>query len=360
MKQDERLEIHLGHLRSVPSLWVRIAPALRRFSELYNSGVDPVVVYDLTGLVPRRMGISALTVFLAIAHRLRKFSVSPPQALIKWDPNILSFWDDISFLQITQDCDLLRWPEGMIGGYVPGKTNPHTKILMFPLAAPDSGRSGEYVAKWKHEARTEIRDQLLLRCGQIFRSTGRAGVSAELRDQIAITGAELAVNSLLHGDAVPFVGLQRSTRGITVSVADSGRGFLRSMQERTRLPETTMPDAMHALVFGSFVNRDEMGLRRAIQIILKCGGWITMSSGDGEVVWRRSNWSAIDDIVRDDELTPELGRKVVSALGPPLRGRVDPDAVDYGYHRQWSTPLRGTRIAFEISFEKSGEHTYGL
>jgi hypothetical protein len=319
-------------------------------------GERPEVVWDLRHVEPTHMSMAGLTAFLSVAHRLRQFTDHAQPARVVWNPEIFAFWDDISLFRISQQYDLLKWPEGIIGGYSPGQTNPNTELLVVPYEnVPDRTVNIDYWKTWKDSVRQKFKEDLLLRCGRLFQPSRRSGdFPQELLDNVAVACAELVVNSLLWGRSTAFVGLQRSGKGITVAVCDSGVGFITSIRGQSKLRAMNSKDHAEALAIGAVVNRREYGLRRVINTVIKNGGWVIMSSFDTEIHWKDSLWErAKAGAGRIEESALDL-KGLMNAIGSPVRGKPTLDDRESGYCKAWDYGLRGTRITFEIPLSTGG------
>jgi len=285
---------------------------------------------------------------------MRQFTGCPQQTKVRWDPQVFSFWEDISLFKIAKEYDLFRWPEGCIGGFRSGVMNPDTRILVFPYCRPPSRSVSAIRNHWKDAVRESVKSDLLLRCGRLF--TPRKDLpefTPFLRDQVAITCAELVVNAVLHGRTSAFVGLQRSRTGITVVVCDSGRGFLASINERLMQSGVMqLRSNLQALALGSLLNLRQMGLRGAIDSVVRHKGYVFMSSFKAEIRWSLSLWDHVVSLTPCDEDALVNKGDVSAALGEPSRGRPSEDDLNRGYCRTWEFELRGSRIAFEIPFSK--------
>jgi hypothetical protein len=335
--ERQHFNINVGPLTGLASLSRHAARPLRRFSQLFVEGLAPEVQWDLTNVEPRRMSMAGLTAFLALAHRVRQFTGKPSLARIRWDPGVFAFWKDISLLKIVQRHDLLEWvPHNILGGYESGKTNPNTQILCIPHQPHDLPFSGE-LNVWKDVQRQSFKENLELWCGHLFRPK-RDVVAFERRlgDQVALTTAELVVNSLLWGRAPAFVGLQRTSHGITVSVCDCGFGLLKTLGDKGNWPEgCPVRTNLDAVVAASLMNVRQWGLRRAIDIVTENSGWVIVASFDSHVRWHSRSWQIAKSrlVMRHERLA---SIREVTPFLPDADHNVDPIG------------LRGVRITFEI------------
>jgi hypothetical protein len=166
----------------------------------------------------------------------------------------------------------------------------------------------------------------------------------------------------MHGEDVAFVGLQRTSKRITVSVCDAGVGFLKSLRRTyPDLPFIAQMNHADALLFGCLAQKREHGLRLAINEVLKYDneksifntsneGWVVISSFDTEIRWQKMNWGRA--IKRFDQF--DVNKSKISAedfLGSPKKRFVDGKDFEDGYWRRSEEFLIGTRITFEIPVE---------
>jgi hypothetical protein len=336
-KELDRFNINVGPLTGLASLSRHTARSLRQFSQLVIEGRAPEVEWDLTNVEPRRMSMAGLTGFLALAHRVRQFTGKPSLARVTWNPSIFAFWSDISLLRIVQRHDLLEWvPHNVLGGFRSGTTNPYTQILCIPyrptdLPPPDT------VNSWKDVQRQSFKEQLELWCGHLFRpKKDMVAFERKLGDQVAATTAELVVNALLWGHATAFVGLQRTSHGITVSVCDCGCGLLRTLREKKNWPDgCPVSTHLESVVAASLMNVRQWGLRRAIDIVTENSGWVIVASFDSHVRWRSHSWQSAKSrlIMQHDRVSS------IREITPFL------DDED---HNVDGVGLRGVRITFEV------------
>ena len=355
MKQSDTSQnvfsINVGPLNGLAALTYYLAEQFKLLNRDYASGKNPEVIWDLRNVMPRYQNMATLTAFLSLAHRLRSFTGHAHGALLSWNPRVLSFWSDIAFLDLSMKYDLIAWPEKLIGGYPSKVTNPNTIIVDFPndTNIPDKSDILEWKA-WKDNKREEVKEQLMLKCSRLFEKSSKYRLPSKLRDQIAITSAELIVNSLLHGNSMAFLGIQRTSKRITVAVCDAGIGFVNSLQKQNRqwsqLKELNHVDA---IFIGSLENMREMGLRRAIDMTVNVGGHVLVLSNDAEVRWDGELWERAKNSLHPERYVAPNIREI---FGEPASSTVNIDTKLNGYYRLWRTGLRGTRISFEIDFDR--------
>jgi len=326
------------------------------------AGQSPDVLWDLRGCLARRMNMASLAAFLSLADSIRRFSGRRQKACINYDPQVLGFLNDIGFLSVATDRDLFDWePEDAMGGYAIGLTNPNTKVFAFPIASDPPPRSDEAAwIGWKDYMRDRLRDTLMLTCQRVFEVKSKTkSFPRQLTNLMANTLAELALNAAMWGRSLPFIAVQRSTKGITAAVCDLGRGFRATLGEQKLLgiskeTETPQPqDDLSALILASLINDEpkDFGLRKAISQILKVNGWVVMSSGTGLVNWRATSWKrAILRYEQDPNTIPHHSMLFSNAPEDLL----EIAAMEPGYYRQFRHKLKGVRVAFEIPFSNAG------
>lgn len=345
------LPINVGPLNGLGSFCMHAAKPLKVFSDMYREGHAPQIEWDLRGIQPRHISMAGLTAFLSTAYRLRRFTHNPQTVKILWNPQVFSFLDDISFFRISKEFDLLKWPEEITSGYSEGETNPDTVLLVYRhKGVPTSAQGVEYRKAWKDEVREKFKEDLLLRCGRLFRVTRARVFPPRLRDHVSIACAELVVNSLLWGRSPAFVGLQRSPKGITVAVSDSGNGFLNSMYKQLSTKQMIRPPADHleALILASFINAREFGLRRVIESVIEEGGRVVLWSYDAELYWRRELWYWAKAAIEGDSIELANIEELLNTVNKPIHATPTLEDKEKGFCRRWKDGLRGARIAFEI------------
>ena len=155
------------------------------------------------------------------------------------------------------------------------------------------------------------------------------------------------MNSLLHGNEVAFVGVQRSSKGITTAICDSGIGFPKSMQRNfTWLRDKNLLEHSKALILASLMSKNKIGLYRAIDDVLLTNGYVVMSSFNAEIRWENSLWEKAKDLkIEQDGQIFDLQK-----LGKPLIGYRDIQEIYQGYYKEYDSFLVGSRISFEIPF----------
>lgn len=355
---DQEFHLHAGNLGSIASLHHALAQELIKYSQIYMAGGRPRIKLNLTNIQPKKMSMSAMTALLATIDRLREFSGTPILVDVIWNPEIFGFWEDIGFFYIGRERDLFQWEEGIIGGYSFGNTNPNTKLLIFEMAAewkacPAELLPIEELAGQKDKIRNQVKEKLLLLCGGIFKPRrGAQHIQDNLRDQVAVTAAELVVNSHLWGKSHAFVGLQRSSKGITVCVCDSGEGFQNSLQKKQKRKFKHTPTShLESMAIGCIHNNEDFGLRRAIDIVTRSGGRVEVSSYSAEIMWQSDIWQCwLKQAIESRDHANNFHSALRNMRNQFLTVRPGGSEKQIGYWREWETPLRGTRITFEVPF----------
>ena len=354
---DQTYVIRVGPLNSLSSLIFFLSRPLAELSQMYVRGQAVRPVFDLRAVEPRRQSMAALTAFLSIAERLGKFTGYPVPVLFDWNPAVLSFWDDIKFLQLAETQAYLQFEEALLGGYRVGATNPNTRIVRYALDETDPMpdlRSGAPLRAWKDRTRSMLSNDISFTCENLFRPIGsRGAIDERVKNLITASAAELALNSLMHGRAPAYLGVQRAPASITVAVCDCGEGFPRSLSRHPNHADAinrSPPSDAQALLFACLMNRSEMGLLRAITQITGSSlfdGAVLMSSYSAEMRWRQGLWERTLKAL-DDKVTRPADLDVSALLGPSLGGRPSYEAKQEGFYRSWEPGLRGTRVSFEI------------
>jgi hypothetical protein len=341
--------INVGPINGLRSVCRYLGRPLSEFSSEFTKGRMLDVTWDLSNVEPRHMSMAGLTAFLAIAHRMREFTGHAQKTKCRWDPEVFGFWDDVALFRISARYGILDWQEGMLGGYQRGATNPHTKIIVFDYEEAPSATNVDEWRDWKDDKREEILADLFRHCGKILQSDFEtAGFSDRARDAVVLTAAELALNSILHGRATSFVGIQRTRRGITVSVCDCGIGFARTVGRKVGKKLTDI----QALFLGSLVNSRELGLRRAIDTLIEHRGYVLMSSCGADLRWETTLWSRAKKWLQScgTSATELPVPDIREVLGEPSRDFYE-SKRDGGY---WLSEIgvRGSRISFELPFSR--------
>ncbi|MCA0447993.1 MAG: hypothetical protein LCH54_17380 [Bacteroidetes bacterium] len=340
--------INVGPLKSFGSLTFYLGSQLDELRESYIKGERLVPVWDLRNISPYGVSMSALTAFLSISKRIRDFIGQPIKVLIHWQPDFQEFLADIGFLHIANEFDLYDWQD-MLGGYNTGSTNPKTKIFFYSNL-PDIDKSDiEEVILWKDTKRQEIKHSIKFRLSNLFESKYfKERWSKNLESILTITAAELVVNSLLHGNDIAFVGVQRSRTGITTVICDSGIGFPKSMMFNNKNAKH-FKNITHfqALVLASLQSKNKIGLYRAIDDVISTNGYVIMSSFNTEIRWENKFWTLAKNIENKFNV---LGDDNI--LGEPITGFVDMGRIVEGYHKIFDKSLVGSRITFEIPFKR--------
>jgi hypothetical protein len=339
---NEKMEINIGPLSSFNSLNLYIGPHLDKLREDYANGIQTIPVWNLRNISSKKVSIAALVAFLSISKRIRDFIGQPIRVESRWDPDFQGFLADIGFIQIADKFCLYDW-QGMLGGYRIKKTNPKTKIFYYS-DIPKEFSNHESLIAWKDSKRQEIKHSMVLRLNNVFDSPGlNDNWSANLEAVLTITTAELIVNSLLHGQEYAFVGVQRSSKRVTATVCDTGRGFPKSMNKTYDFAKKPLSHSK-ALLIASLLSKNKIGLYRAIDDVILSGGYVIMSSFDSEIRWEEKIWKKAKGLLETKGLT----NIEINDLGTPIEGFVEANKVFGGYYKKHDSLLIGTRITFEI------------
>lgn len=350
----EIINIKCGPLTSFYSLTYHMGPKLKEVRELYFKGSTPAVRIDMSYLEAGRINVATLTAFLSVCKKLRDFLGYPIPTTLRWDPHLQGFLADLDFFKIVERFQLFKWePDGIIGGYRMGATNPNSKLLYYADIKPIKNFEPDAIGLEKALLKQKIAPNFLMRLSNIF-----SGFDDRTSEIINNTALELIVNSLMHAEDIAYVGVQRTSKRITISVSDSGIGIAKSLSRSySTIPYFKELTHLEAIVFASLVQRNIHGLRLAIGEVLGFSsydetpkeevGWVVISSFDTEIIWRAENWrramTAFDRAM-------ERGEKpnIQKIMGDPVEEFVDRSLSTGGIWRKYNNLLVGTRITFEI------------
>lgn len=347
--------IKVGPLNSLNSLYSFLGPAMQEIRNRFVHGNFTEIKFDLRNLVYQKINISALTAFISTSRKIREATGKPIELLFNWEPQIFAFLTDIGFFSISKVLDIFYWDLRIVGGFKSGVTNPNTKILYFSdksaMDATDN-LSFEDLVSYKSALKQKIMPNFVLRCSEIM-----SDFHPTLINTVTNSAIELIVNALVHGQDVAVVGLQRSSKRITVSVSDGGIGFRRSII-KTFGQNYIGINHSQALLIGSLIQKKEHGLRLAIEEVLNFDnvyipqdlwineGWVVLSSYDCELRWQKANWmfakKEFDSLASVSELPA-----TEKILGNPIV-KIESQDVASGYWKMHNVSLVGTRVTFEI------------
>ncbi|MEO7357976.1 MAG: hypothetical protein ABIY50_10720 [Ignavibacteria bacterium] len=350
----EEIQINVGSLSSIEMLYYNISPILKEIRKTaMEEKIPPRIIWDFRNIVEKKMNMATLTAFLSIAKSISNYFGKPSPILLRWNPSIIGFLYDISFFKNGLELSIISVPKEMIGGFTPHTTNPNTKIVYYnevPTIFDD--KDSISVNQWKKKNRERISKSLIVSLGNIFSNNIFEKVwNDRFKYVLSNVAAELAINSLLHGQETVFIGIQRSSVGISVSVCDSGIGFLNSMKTSNKwIKKIDKTTNIKCLVYASLWKEYDIGLKLVIDEITKNGGWVKMSSFDSEVKWEQKNWTSAKKIF--DRENFQIGKQEVNdILGPPEHAFFFQGKEKNGYYVIYPNSIRGSRIAFEIPFK---------
>ncbi|MFC0778224.1 hypothetical protein [Flavobacterium sp. HJSW_4] len=343
----EKQIINIGSLINLSNLNYHLGKELNLLRESYIIGNGKIPVWDMRNIPPKNASISALTAFLGISKTIRDFIGQPIEVLAFWQPEFQGFLSDIGFLRIAHEFDLYDW-KGMLGGYDNNKTSITTKIFYYSDVPNIDYNNQSEIIDWKDTKRQEIKHSIHFRLNNIFNSKiFHDNWNKNLESVFTITLSELVVNSLLHGREIAFVAVQRTKRGISTVVCDSGRGFLRSMKDtKSYLNENLENSNLKALLISSLQSKNKIGLYRAIDDIILSDGYVIMSSFDGEILWKQELWKK----AKTTEGAIGIDKISIDSIGNYTNGFVDTRLRNEGYFKKYEDFLVGSRITFEIPF----------
>lgn len=340
--------INVGTLGSLSNLNYHLTNGLKILRDSYIEGNGNIPVWDLTGLTPKKVSFSALTAFLSISKTIRDFIGAPIEVHVNWHPEFQGFLSDVDFLKISNAFDLYDW-KGMLGGFSSNKTSPNTRIFYYSDVPTFNYTDLSSIINWKDIKREEIKRSISFRLKPIFDNSYFVEEwNKELEAIFTTTISELVVNSLIHGRSIAFVGVQRTKRGISTCVCDSGIGFLNSLKQyKPEIIDELDNSSLKSILYSSFHSKHKIGLFRAICDVLKSGGYINISSYDSEIHWKPEVWEYIEAIGSLEKILK------IDILKSPyfIDGFVEFDVLNRGYFKKYDHFLIGSRITFEIPFQ---------
>lgn len=339
--------INVGSLSSLSNLNYHLTKELKILRESYLNGNGNIPVWDLTNLTPKKVNFSALTAFLSISKTIRDFIGKPIEIKVLWHPEFQGFLSDIDFLKISTEFDLYDW-KGMLGGFSNNKTSPNTRIFYYSDIPTFNYTDIDQIIDWKDIKREEIKRSISFRLKPIFDNNYFINQwNKELEAIFTTTISELVVNSLIHGRSIAFVGVQRTRKGISTCICDSGIGFLNSLKKyKPELITDLGNSSLKSILYSSFHSKNKIGLYRAISDVIKSDGYINISSFDSEILWKPEIWSYIDKY----EMIEDILKIDMQNSDFYIKGYVDGEILNKGYFKKYEHFLMGSRITFEIPF----------
>lgn len=346
---SDNLIINLGTLSSLNLLYTNLG---YRLLEVERAIPDKKIIWDLRQLEAKRINLAALTSFLAISYKISRITKYPIPTLLEWDPYVIKFLSAIGFFEIARAHSILFWDERIVGGFVIEKFNPNNKLLAFDHI-PDEVNYGDGILlnNIKEELREECDELILSKIKLLFSNYDyNYRFDTNLGYILSKICSELVVNGLVHGRSPVILGLQRTSAGISVCVADSGMGFLQSIYKSNPWTKAKgVKRNIDALVLASIIPKSQLCLYDVIDSIIRSNGWVTMASVDCELRWGKANWQISVDILDDSDNEPS--QKIVEkVIGNELTKYIGREDLQKGYFKLNTFYFPGSRITFEISF----------
>jgi hypothetical protein len=189
------------------------------------------------------------------------------------------------------------------------------------------------------------------------------GLDIKLENTVSKTAVELIVNSLVHGKSIVFVGLQRTSKRVTVAISDSGIGFPKSLQNNfSELKNKPLLDHTQGLLLGCIIKTNEHGIRLALNDILNLesilykdilsnDGWLVVSSYDTEIRWQKLNWLKVLQSVDNNNIIESVTNPI-ELLGEPVDYKIQLEDKKTGYWQRFDNYIRGSRFVFEIPIKQ--------
>jgi len=351
LSSRHEIVINIGGLEGIPSVYKCTSKGLQEFNESWKSGELSSICWDLRSLKNKKLNMTAISFFLAIANRVRQFVGCAQKVLINWNPQVLGFLVEIGFFEVANLYDLFEWPYE-IGGYEVGRINPNTKLLSYDsLSLLPDVEDTHQLSDWKKIHRENYRKDIISKCEALFMQKDEKRFGTSLALVMSRTCAEISINSLLWGHSAAFLGLQRSRKNITISISDIGVGFKSSLLSRS-LHESLLNDTnsdINSVIIGSVLNENDFGLKRAIATVIEFGGSISIASNSGEILWGETLWKNFIECFNDKGI-----EFAISTLPTPIYKAEYKDKKN-GYIRKWKDSIRGARVSFNIPINIEGE-----
>lgn len=366
-KQNSHFIVEIGGLQTFAEFHYVVAKQLSKFTIRYQEcrrigQPMPAIVFDLTKIKSPRVDV--LTAFLSVSLRLRKFIDKPIEIRIGWKPELFGFWDDIDFFKISKKLDLFEWPEGIIGGYNSGETNPYSKILFYQWVQHPGIMDKPALYDWKDNVRELLRKSISDYCKGVFVDAKGKNTVSGLRKNITLMSSELILNSLLWGgeiDGGAFCGIQRDNYNVTVCVCDTGMGFKDSINKYkytySDKIDFTPENDFEGLLVGSLMNQKseakEYGLRDVISTVVNTyGSVVRMSGGSGEITWNKQLWTGVIKEIKQLPIKRIEFDKAIK-IGQEISKGAPPTQKSRSKFENFSSSLKGSRISFEIPTGKN-------
>ena len=195
----EDFEISVGNLSSIPSLIYHIDSRVRALAQLYRAGYRPRVRWNLTNVRPKQQSLAALSAFTAISSKIAKALPYAPDLLHSANRDVVQFWHDVGFLEIIQSqCifNIIPQIESYTYRVVPGRMRLVAKNYNDFAVSTEEGEIG----RWKDKIRDTFSKELKYTCDSVFRDSElEKFYSRQLLQSLALNGAELLLNAIVHG-----------------------------------------------------------------------------------------------------------------------------------------------------------------
>lgn len=339
--------INVGSLNSLSNLNFHLTKELKILRDSYLDGNGNIPIWDLTNLYPKKVSFAALTSFLSISKTIRDFIGKPIEVRVLWHPDFQGFLSDIDFIRISTEFDLYDW-KGMLGGFVSNRTSPNTRIFYYSDIPTFNYTDIDQIISWKDLKREEIKRSISFRLKPLFDNNYFIDEwNKELEAIFTTTISELVVNSLIHGRSIVFVGVQRTKKGITTCVSDSGIGFLNSLRKyKPEISSTLDNSNLKSILYSSFQSKNKIGLYRAINDVIESGGFVNISSFDSEVMWKPNFWAFINSYQSSDEIL----KLKIDKSEFYIDSFAEKEKLNNGYLKKYDHFLMGSRVTFEIPF----------
>jgi hypothetical protein len=350
--QNDKYVINVGTLSSTTGVYTTVGRSISILRAEVSKGSKPSIVWNFRDLTFGRIDLTALVSILTLAKGVRKFMGVPGTAVMDWNPQLVKQLLSLEFFRVAKQFDLFNWVPDVVGGSSPIGVHPNSKIIFFEKGTPRNildFDSEDSLNGWKEASRESIEHEIHRRLqGILWGANGSANVDDNTVRIITRTCAELAVNSLLHGNDNPIVGFQRIRGRIKVCVSDAGKGFLKGMNENQAWAKVVnLSNNSDAILNASLMKKHEIGLRLAIDSVVRQGGYVIISSGHTLFHWKAGLWETALLEFNHDQYHESL-QTADEILGTPELDFIDAEKYQSGFYREFRDSLVGTRITFEL------------
>lgn len=345
------ITINPGRLSSISSMHKSFAPSLAKLRTAILDGFDVNLTWDLTSAIPGSQNLLCLATLLSVAKSVREHTGKPGKLIIENTPDLINFWRNSRFFYYSLKFDLFE-NEILSENALLVEKSYSAKIVFFqaPKTIPEQNDRESFNA-WKDRTRPLLARDIWGQCRTVF---GKNNLPDYLKDGVSLSIGELVVNAFVHGKSPAFIGLQSSPSRVSLSVSDSGVGFLASVKGKlnTERHPAVFSD-VDALATACFMNRHEVGLLRAVDLTLSHNGRVRLSSNFGEISWSQERWRLAKSqlgISSTELYFDKINATSYAGLeAQEFLPEADHDEYpDSAFYRTWPNLIRGARVEISI------------